>query len=346
MERCNAKADLFQRLPAAIIKIIISLCTNNKSLACTCKLLRSLVSTVSNETNSPADSSSRYKISPDKADAMIVQSISMLDELDKELNTYTMRVKEWYGWHFPELAKIVSDSIQYVKVVKQLGLRSQIKEADLTGVIEKSVADQIRDFAEVSMGVDDIKQEDLVHIIQICDQVLDVSAYRDQLCEYIKNRMHAIAPNLTELVGEIVGARLIAQSGGLLNLAKQPASTVQILGAEKALFRALKTKQQTPKYGLIYHASMVDQKSSQHNGKISRVLANKAALATRIDALGEQYTKPTEVEDVKNNDTPAQGSSDDTGNTDLDATMSEEKEIESVLDEEKSTSKKYKYNYD
>ena len=100
--------------------------------------------------------------------------------------------------------------------------------------------------------------------------------------------MNAIAPNLTIFVGELVGARLISHAGSLMNLAKQPASTVQILGAEKALFRALKTKHDTPKYGLIYHASLIGQAAPKHKGKISRVLAAKASLATRVDALSDE----------------------------------------------------------
>lgn len=99
--------------------------------------------------------------------------------------------------------------------------------------------------------------------------------------------MQAIAPNLSVMVGELVGARLIAHAGSLMNLAKQPASTVQILGAEKALFRALKAKHDTPKYGLIYHASLVGQAQPKHKGKISRVLAAKCALSIRVDALGD-----------------------------------------------------------
>jgi nucleolar protein 58 len=103
----------------------------------------------------------------------------------------------------------------------------------------------------------------------LCDQVISITEYREQLFEYLKNRMQAIAPNLTILVGELVGARLIAHAGSLLNLAKYPASTVQILGAEKALFRALKTKRETPKYGLIYHASLVGQTTPKNKGKVS-----------------------------------------------------------------------------
>merc|ERR1712136_378177 len=114
--------------------------------------------------------------------------------------------------------------------------------------------------------------------------------YRGQLYDYIQNRMMAIAPNLTVLVGELVGARLISHAGSLMNLAKHPSSTVQILGAEKALFRALKTKHDTPKYGLIYHAQLVGQAGTKLKGKVSRMLAAKAALATRVDALGEDVS--------------------------------------------------------
>ncbi|KAK1314401.1 putative nucleolar protein 5-1 [Acorus calamus] len=99
--------------------------------------------------------------------------------------------------------------------------------------------------------------------------------------------MNSIAPNLTAIVGELVGACLIAHGGSLLNLAKQPGSTVQILGAEKALFRALKTKHATPKYGLIYHKSLIGQAAPKFKGKMSRSLAAKAALAIRCDALGD-----------------------------------------------------------
>merc|ERR1712038_527125 len=113
---------------------------------------------------------------------------------------------------------------------------------------------------------------------------------------YLKNRMMAIAPNLTILVGELVGARLIAHAGTLMNLAKHPASTVQILGAEKALFKALKTKLDTPKYGLIYHAQLVGQSGTKLKGKVSRMLAAKASLACRVDALGEETNTDLGIE--------------------------------------------------
>ncbi|GAB4813880.1 hypothetical protein N2152v2_000926 [Parachlorella kessleri] len=231
---------------------------------------------------------SRYKLkfSPDKVDTMIVQAIGLLDDLDKELNTYAMRVREWYGWHFPEMTKIVTDNIQYAKTVKLMGTREKAAGLDFSEFLEEEVEAQLKEAALVSMGTE-ISEEDVGNISALCDQVIQLADYRAQLYDYLKSRMMAIAPNLTVLVGELVGARLIAHVGSLVSLAKQPASTIQILGAEKALFRALKTKHETPKYGLIYHASLIGQASQKHKGKISRVLAAKCALGVRVDALGD-----------------------------------------------------------
>ncbi|KAG2540760.1 probable nucleolar protein 5-2 [Panicum virgatum] len=232
---------------------------------------------------------SRYKLkfSPEKVDTMIIQAIGLLDDLDKELNTYAMRVREWYGWHFPELTKIVTDNIQYAKVVKMMGNRANAVKLDFSEILsDEDVETQLKEAAVISMGTE-VNDLDLLNIRELCDQVLALSEYRAQLYEYLKSRMNTIAPNLTALVGELVGARLIAHGGSLLNLAKQPGSTIQILGAEKALFRALKTKHSTPKYGLIYHASLIGKASQKHKGKISRSLAAKTALAIRYDALGD-----------------------------------------------------------
>lgn len=235
-----------------------------------------------------AHSLSRYKLkfSPDKVDTMIVQAISLLDELDKEINTYAMRLREWYGWHFPELGKIIVENIAYAKVANQMGFRTNAAGMDFSAVLPEETEEEMKQAAQISMGTE-ISDDDIMNIRLLCDQVITLSEYRSTLFEYLKNRMMAIAPNLTAMVGELVGARLIAHAGSLLSLAKYPASTVQILGAEKALFRALKTKHATPKYGLIFHASVVGQAGPKHKGKISRTLASKTSLAIRVDALGD-----------------------------------------------------------
>uniref|UniRef100_A0A3P8V2Z9 Nucleolar protein 58 n=1 Tax=Cynoglossus semilaevis TaxID=244447 RepID=A0A3P8V2Z9_CYNSE len=244
-----------------------------------------------------AHSLSRYKLkfSPDKVDTMIVQAISLLDDLDKELNNYIMRCREWYGWHFPELGKIVADNLAYCKTVRKIGDRTNVAGSDLSELLPEEIEAEVKLAAEISMGTE-VSEQDIDNIRHLCDQVIEITEYRAQLYDYLKNRMMAIAPNLTVMVGELVGARLISHAGSLLNLAKHPSSTVQILGAEKALFRALKTRKDTPKYGLIYHASLVGQTSAKNKGKISRMLAAKAALAIRYDALGEDTNAEMGVE--------------------------------------------------
>merc|ERR1711910_56982 len=238
-----------------------------------------------------AHSLSRYKLkfSPDKIDTMIVQAVNLLDDLDKELNNYIMRCREWYGWHFPELGKIITDNLAFVRTVELMGTRDNAKTIDLSDVLPEEVEEKVKEAAEISMGTE-ISGEDIINIKHLCQQVVEIQEYRGQLYEYLKNRMMAIAPNLTVLVGELVGARLIAHAGTLMNLAKHPASTVQILGAEKALFKALKTKHDTPKYGLIYHAQLVGQASSKMKGKASRMLAAKSSLAARYDVLGDDVS--------------------------------------------------------
>ncbi|KAM0235358.1 hypothetical protein ACHAPO_005643 [Fusarium lateritium] len=228
----------------------------------------------------------KLKFSADKVDSMIIQAIKLLDDLDKELNVYAMRTKEWYGWHFPEMAKILNDNLAYARVILAVGMRTNIADCDLSEILPEEIEVSMKAAAEISMGTE-ITDEDLENIKLLADQVIVYSNYRTQLSSYLESRMRAIAPNLTALVGYLVGARLIAHAGSLISLAKAPGSTVQILGAEKALFRALKTKHDTPKYGLIYHSSLIGQATGRNKGKIARMLSAKAALGLRVDALGD-----------------------------------------------------------
>lgn len=228
----------------------------------------------------------KLKFSPDKVDVMIVQAIKLLDDLDKELNNYAMRVKEWYGWHFPELDRILNDNLAYARVIIHMGIRENAVNTDLSEILPEDLEARVKAAAEVSMGteIDDI---DLENMKLLAEQVVSFTEYRQQLSQYLTSRMKALAPNTTEILGELVGARLIAHTGSLMRLAKSPGSTIQILGAEKALFRALKTKHDTPKYGLIYHSSLVGQATGKNKGKIARMLSAKAALCLRVDALSD-----------------------------------------------------------
>ena len=152
--------------------------------------------------------------------------------------------------------------------------------------MDEDKAGQILDAVKISMGMD-INDTDALQIKKWAERVTELIAFRETLSEFLKQRMSAVAPNLQALIGEIVGSKLIAHAGGLTNLSKYPASTIQILGAEKALFRALKTKGKTPKYGLLFNSTFIGRAGAANKGKISRYLANKCAIASRIDCFSD-----------------------------------------------------------
>ena len=232
----------------------------------------------------------KVKFNVHRSDNMIIQSIALLDQLDKDVNTFSMRVKEWYSYHFPELVKIVSDNYMYCQLVKVVGNRKDLPEnieeklEEIT--MDSAKAAQILSASRMSMGMD-VSPVDLINIESFCQRVLSLTEYRRGLVDYLHKRMHSVAPNLSTLIGDVVGARLISHAGSLTSLAKYPASTVQILGAEKALFRALKSRGNTPKYGLIFHSTYIGRAAAANKGRISRYLANKCSIASRIDCFTE-----------------------------------------------------------
>ncbi|XP_063257369.1 nucleolar protein 56 [Prinia subflava] len=238
-------------------------------------------------------SRAKVKFNVHRVDNMIIQSISLLDQLDKDINTFSMRVREWYGYHFPELIKIVPENAMYCRVAKFIGNRRELSEESLPGleeiVMDSAKAQAILEASRSSMGMD-ISPLDLINIESFSRRVISLSDYRKGLQEYLRSKMSQVAPSLSALIGEVVGARLISHAGSLTNLAKYPASTVQILGAEKALFRALKTRGNTPKYGLIFHSTFIGRAAAKNKGRISRYLANKCTIASRIDCFSEVPT--------------------------------------------------------
>jgi nucleolar protein 56 len=241
-----------------------------------------------------AYSRSKVKFNVHKNDNHIIQGIATLDALDKGINSSAMRVREWYGWHFPELIKIVSDNVTYAKMVLTIGNKKTLDEDrldELANVLDqdKDKAEAILNAAKISMG-QDITDEDLEMIQTLAGRVADSADYRRVLTNSMDDKMGTVAPNLQQILGTHVAARLIQHAGSLTNLSKYPASTLQILGAEKALFRALKTKSATPKYGLLYQSSFIGRANPKIKGRISRYLANKCSMASRIDNFSEKPT--------------------------------------------------------
>ena len=233
----------------------------------------------------------KVKFNVNRNDNHIIQAIATLDNLDKDVNQFSMRLREWYSWHFPELIRIVSENYRYARLALFIGDKKTLSEDrlhDLATIVEddEGVAHDIIKAAKVSMG-QDISDLDMESVMAFARRVVSLSAYRKQLSGYLISKMGVVAPNLAKLIGETVGARLISHAGSLTNLAKYPASTVQILGAEKALFRALKTKGATPKFGLIYNSSFIGRAGLRNKGRISRFLANKCSIASRIDSFSQ-----------------------------------------------------------
>merc|ERR1712156_1177474 len=235
-------------------------------------------------------SRAKVKFNVNKSDNMIIQSIALLDQLDKDINTFCMRIREWYSYHFPELIKIVPENALYAKCVKVIKNRKELSEEAIAAleevVMDSAKAKAVVDASKTSMGMD-ISQVDLMNIDMFANRVVALAEYRKELSKYLQDKMSNVAPNLATLIGDVVGARLISHAGSLTNLAKYPASTVQILGAEKALFRALKTRGNTPKYGLLFHSTFIGRATAKNKGRISRFLANKCTIASRINAFSE-----------------------------------------------------------
>ncbi|KAI0647891.1 Nop-domain-containing protein [Trametes meyenii] len=241
-----------------------------------------------------AYSRAKLKFNVNRIDNMIIQAIALLDQLDKDVNLFSMRVREWYGYHFPELVKIVPDNYQYARVAQFIGAKESLNEEklpELAALLEddSTRAQNVLDAARGSMGVA-LSDFDILNVGMFATRVVSLAEYRKSLQAYLHEKMNDVAPSLTALLGDRIGARLISHAGSLTNLSKYPASTVQILGAEKALFRALKTKGNTPKYGLIYHSSFIGRAGPKYKGRISRFLANKSSIAARIDCYTDHPT--------------------------------------------------------
>lgn len=239
-----------------------------------------------------AYSRAKVKFSVTRNDNHIIQASATIDFQDKGVNQFFMRVREWYGWHFPELVKIASDNLTYCKLVLAIGDKKSLNDDklhDIAAIVgeDGEMAQAIIDAAKVSMGLD-ITPADLEIVLGFAEAVVKQAENRKSTSNYLDKKMGLIAPNLQTLIGTPVAARLISHAGSLTNLSKYPASTLQILGAEKALFRALKAKSNTPKYGLIYHSSFIGKAGVRNKGRISRYLANKCSMASRIDNFSEE----------------------------------------------------------
>jgi nucleolar protein 56 len=228
-------------------------------------------------------SSNKVRRISEKLDLHISQSINALDELDKIINVIGARLREWYGLHFPELDYLIQNIFTYAEIVRLAGNRNNI---DLNMVvnlgIESKRADMILVAVQRSKG-GDILEENLSIIKKLANEVIMQTELRKILAQQIEEMMEKIAPNIKELLTATVGARLMAKAGSLQKLSVMPASTIQIIGAEKALFRSLKTGAPPPKHGILFQHPILHSAPKWQRGKMARAIASKVAIAARID---------------------------------------------------------------
>jgi nucleolar protein 56 len=218
-------------------------------------------------------SSMKVKQTSEKLDQHLAQAVNTLDELDEIINTISTRIREWYGLHFPELDYTLQNIITYAAIVKNAGPRENITSELLAqlDVPEKKI-ELIKQAILKSQG-GNLTDESAESLKILASQVIQLSELRTNLSDSVENSMEVIAPNLKNILTAIIGARL----------AQMPSSTIQIIGAEKALFRALKTGARPPKHGLLFQHPSVNSAPKWQRGKIARALSSKIAIAVRID---------------------------------------------------------------
>ncbi len=208
-----------------------------------------------------------------KKDRIVMEVIDAIDEIDKSLNIYISRLREWYGLHFPEMEKQVNKHEKFVKLIAQFGLRKNITEKDYA------------EMAKNSMGIElDEKDEEILK--EYATNITNLYKLREHLERYIEQLLKEIAPNFSAVAGPLLAARLITIAGGFEKLAKKPSSTIQLLGAEKALFRYLHGHGRSPKHGTLFVHPMIQQAPHDKRGKIARIIASKINIAIKMDYYG------------------------------------------------------------
>jgi len=231
----------------------------------------------------------KIKTSSEHRDLIIAQAIQTLDDLDRTVNLFMSRLREWYGVHFPELDRLVDKHETYARLIEIIGDRDNFSISNLEKIsMQKERAAKLSEAATNSMGAE-LKDVDLNQIRILSKDVLSLYELRKGMEKYVDATMESVAPNTRAVAGALLGARLISIAGSLRNLAMRPASTIQVLGAEKALFRSLKTGARPPKHGLIFQHALLHDAKRWQRGKIARALAGKIAIAVRTDAFNGKF---------------------------------------------------------
>ncbi|MFC1802806.1 C/D box methylation guide ribonucleoprotein complex aNOP56 subunit [Thermoproteota archaeon] len=222
-------------------------------------------------------------------EALLIPAVQLLGELDTVLNSLSSRLREWYGVHFPEMGRRVREHEDYARIISRLGFRENIKAQSLMEMsLKKKDAIRIEEAAESSMGAS-YDEVDMNIVSSYAQRTLDMYKFREDLVNYISMVTEEVAPNLAFVAGPVLGAKLIEKAGSLKRLGMIPSSTIQVLGAEKALFRALKSNARPPKHGLLYQHPYVNSAARDKRGNRARSLAAKIAIAARADVFSGNF---------------------------------------------------------
>ncbi len=211
----------------------------------------------------------KEKMRVKKADRIIMQAIGVADEIDRVLNVFVERLREWYALYFPEAERTVGNHEKFVEMVSK-GRKEKIQDKEIKNLIEGSA------------GMD-FSPEDLKQLQFFSKTVLGMFHVKKELGKYIDKATKETTPNLSAVAGPVLAAKLLASAGGLEKLAKFPSSAIQLLGAEKALFRHLKGKGKAPKYGIIFAHPLVQNAPKEKKGKVARIISAKLSLAAKTD---------------------------------------------------------------
>lgn len=222
-------------------------------------------------------------------EALLIPAVQLLGELDTVLNGLSSRMREWYGVHFPEMGTRVKEHEDYARIISKMGDKENITAKGLMEMsLKKKDADRIEEAIERSVGAS-FDVVDMKIVADFAQRTLDLYEYREALIEYISVVTNEIAPNVAYIAGSTLGAKLIEKAGGLKRLGMMPSSTIQVIGAEKAMFRAIKSNARPPKHGLLYQHPYVNSAPRNRRGNRARSLAAKIAIASRADLFSGNF---------------------------------------------------------
>ena len=229
----------------------------------------------------------------------IIKAVNTLEDLDLVFNMLFEDVRDWYSLHFPELFRLVKEPEKSLALIANLTSRKGFKKDKiLKYYANEKVAEQLAEKAGKSAGAD-LNEEQAKVIIQLAEKALELRRYRNVLAGFIEKEMQSKLPNLTKIAGPLLGARLLREAKSLQKLAFMPSSTIQVIGAEKALFKHLRKGTKPPKHGIIFQHPLLRKVKRENRGKMARALANKISLAIKEDYFGKKDISDKVVKELE-----------------------------------------------